>query len=154
MTDAGTVGGAFRFRLQQRHWYATLLDLGVRLRSRLLKLPYGDQAFFVRRSVFEAMGGYKGLPFLEDVEFIRRLRGYGEVSVLSVPIGVSSRRWEKEGFFYTTVRNWLVTIAFFLGGSPYRLVKWYKPEIGGGVSGEKGTGRRILGMRKDQWFRV
>jgi len=126
MWYAGFAGGAFSFRLEQRHWYAALLGLGVRLRLWLLKLPYGDQAFFVRKSVFESMGGFKDIPFLEDVEFIRRLRRHGEVAILSVPIGVSSRRWEREGFFYTTLRNWLVTLAYFIGVSPERLVKWYR----------------------------
>jgi rSAM/selenodomain-associated transferase 2 len=128
MRDDDTVGGAFRFRLHQRHWYAPLLDLGVRLRSHILKLPYGDQGFFVRRTVFESMAGYVDIPFLEDVEFIRRLRRYGEISLLSLPIGISSRRWEREGFFYVTIRNWLVTLAYLRGVSPERLVRWYRVE--------------------------
>lgn len=128
LEDPGTVGGAFRFRLHQRHWYASLLDLGVNLRSGRLKLPYGDQGFFVRRTVFESMGGYREIPFMEDVEFIRRLPRYGEVAILKVPIGVSSRRWEREGFFYTTIRNWLVTVAFLRGVPPDRLMKYYSLE--------------------------
>ncbi len=154
MNNDATVGGAFSFRLQQRHWYASLLDLGVRLRSRILKLPYGDQAFFVRRSVFEAMGGFKEIPFLEDVEFIRRLRGYGEVAILSTPIGISSRRWEREGFLYTTIRNWLVTLVYFMGGSPRHLVKWYAPERKGAVNSERGAEKkyrfRTVKLRKTQ----
>lgn len=148
MWYTGAAGGAFRFRLEQRHWYAALLDLGVRLRLGLLKLPYGDQAFFVRRSVFESMGGFKAIPFLEDIEFIRRLRGYGEVALLSVPIGVSSRRWESEGFFYTTLRNWLVTLAYFMGVSPERLVKWYRAvNSNQGTERAGGLGWRLKGFR-------
>jgi rSAM/selenodomain-associated transferase 2 len=154
MSNDATVGGAFSFRLHQRHWYASLLDLGVRLRSRILKLPYGDQAFFVRRPVFEAMGGFQEIPFLEDVEFIRRLHGYGEVTVLSTPIGISSRRWEREGFLYTTIRNWLVTLVYLLGGSPGHLVKWYAPEWKGAVNSENRAEKkyrfRTVRLRKTQ----
>jgi len=140
MAEPGTVGGAFRFQLHQRHWYATWLDFGVNLRSDRLKLPYGDQGYFVRRPVFESMGGYRDIPFLEDVEFIRRLPRHGNVEIVPVPIGVSSRRWEREGFFYTTIRNWLVTIAYFRGVSPERLMKFYSIEN----DDERGRDRNIL----------
>lgn len=146
LEDPGTVGGAFRFRLHQRHWYASLLDLGVNLRSNLLKLPYGDQGFFVRRSVFESLGGYREIPFMEDVEFIRRLPRYGEVRILRLPIGVSSRRWEREGFFYATIRNWLVTLAYLRGVPPERLVKYYSIEN----RDEDGSDKNIVGALIDR----
>jgi rSAM/selenodomain-associated transferase 2 len=128
LDDPETAGGAFRFRLLERHGYAPLLDLGVGLRCRWLRLPYGDQGLFVRRRVFEAMGGYREISFLEDLDFVRRLRRIGRVEILSTPIGVSSRRWEREGFARVTMRNWLVTLAFALGVPPDRLVGWYRPE--------------------------
>ena len=128
LKDPRVVAGVFRFRLQQRHWYAVLLDIGVYLRSRVLKLPYGDQGLFVRRSVFESAGGYKEIPFLEDVEFVRTLRGRGDVFHSRVSIGVSARRWEREGFLYGTLRNWLTMTAYSLGVAPERLANWYGPE--------------------------
>lgn len=128
MKDRRKAGGAFRFRLHQRHWYAPLLDFGVWFRSRGLKLPYGDQGFFVRRSVFDSIGGYEEIPFLEDVRFASRLREYGGPVILPVTIGVSARRWERDGFLYSTARNWLIVMAYSLGASPERLANWYRPE--------------------------
>jgi hypothetical protein len=132
LDDPGNVGGAFRFLLREHRWYSRLLERGVALRCRWFNFPYGDQGFFVRRQVFEAMGGFAETPFLEDVDFIRRLRGFGKICILQEPIGISSRRWDREGFFYATVRNWLVTIAFLLGASPGHLVRWYRTETEGG----------------------
>ena len=79
--DAQVVGGAFRFALDSTAWQARLWERGVALRVRLFGLPYGDQGLFVRRIVFERMGGFSPLPLMEDVDFIGRLKREGRIGL-------------------------------------------------------------------------
>ena len=67
--DPSIVGGSFRFQLDSDAWQARLIESGVRRRVRWLDLAYGDQALFVRRDAFQAIGGYREWPLMEDVEF-------------------------------------------------------------------------------------
>ncbi|MGH9201277.1 MAG: glycosyltransferase, partial [Vicinamibacterales bacterium] len=80
---AGIVSGAFRLALDSAVWRAKLIETGVRLRAALLGLPYGDQALFVRKQVFSGIGGYRDLPLMEDIEFVKRLRKAGRMFVSS-----------------------------------------------------------------------
>lgn len=124
---SGAAGGAFRFSLAAPHWYKPLLDLAVNLRSRLLAMPYGDQAFFVRREAFEAMGGFPNVAILEDADFFRRLKRHGGGILLPQPVGVSARQWEADGFLRATARNLFVLAAGRLGVPPERLARWSAP---------------------------
>jgi rSAM/selenodomain-associated transferase 2 len=125
--DSTIIGGAFSLGLGSRAWGLRLIEAATNLRARLFSLPYGDQAIFVRRAVFEEIGGYAELSLMEDLEFIRRLKRRGRLVILSAKAITSARRWEKEGVLYTTVRNWVVTVLFFLGVSPTTLARWYPP---------------------------
>ena len=67
------------------------------LRAEKLHLPYGDQAIFVPAKLFKKLGGYREIPLLEDVDLVRRLRSFGRIAVIPIPVVTSSRRWEKVG---------------------------------------------------------
>ncbi len=125
--DAGIVGGAFGFRLRERHAYAPWLDATVNLRSRVFGLPYGDQGVFVRRGAFERLGGFRPLPLMEDVDFVRRLRRLGHMAVLDLPVEISARRWEREGFLRVTLRNQMLLAAHLVGVPAERLAPHYRP---------------------------
>lgn len=113
--DRKLVGGAFRFALDQTHWRARVIEFGVRLRELIFRLPYGDQAIFVRRSVFEKIGGYPDVPILEDVLLVKKLgRGLFYFPKKAV---TSARRWEKQGYLKTTLVNWTTMILWRLGVS-------------------------------------
>ena len=85
-TAAGRfVAGCYRFALDSRSPLARVIELGVRLRVALLGLPYGDQALFVRRERFEAVGGFTDLPIMEDVDFVRRIHREGSAFPLPAP---------------------------------------------------------------------
>jgi rSAM/selenodomain-associated transferase 2 len=122
---AATVGGWFRFALDDDAWQARLIERGVAWRVRLLRLPYGDQGFFVRRAVFERLGGFRALPLLEDVDFIGRLRRAGPVCELPLPLLTSARRWRHDGWLRRSVRNLAIIGAYGIGVSPARLARWY-----------------------------
>lgn len=118
MENPSVVGGAFRFAVDSPRTRYRWLERGVRLRSGFLGLPYGDQALFVRRELFQRLGGFPEWPLMEDVALVRGLRRAGDFVILSEPALTSARRWERDGILSTSARNlWLVT-TYFLGRSP------------------------------------
>jgi rSAM/selenodomain-associated transferase 2 len=120
-----TVGGSFRFALDSPARWARWIEWGVRIRVRLFDLAYGDQALFVRRVVFEELGGYRELPLMEDVDFIQRLRRHGHLEHVDVPALTSARRWERDGWFRRTADNVVLVALFFAGSPPERLARHY-----------------------------
>ncbi|MCB9784194.1 MAG: TIGR04283 family arsenosugar biosynthesis glycosyltransferase [Candidatus Omnitrophica bacterium] len=125
--DPRTVGGAFRFHLAEPRWYGPLLNVAVNLRSKWFSMPYGDQGFFVRREVFERIGGFPDIPIMEDVEFLPRVKPEGDIALLDTPIEISPRRWDREGFLKRTLLNWLLMLRWRRGASPEDLLKFYRP---------------------------
>lgn len=122
----GAIGGGFCLRFVPP---SPLYDFGARvvcLRSRLFRLPLGDQAQFVRRDQFEALGGFRDWPILEDLDFIRRLKRRGRLAILPGPVLTSARRFERRGPLRTVATNWLIWALFLLGASPEKLARLYR----------------------------
>lgn len=119
----GTSGGAFRFRLDDSLSAAPILEALVHLRCGLRQLPYGDQGLFVRRSLFEHLGGFVEWPVMEDYQFVRALRDHGRVHTAAQAAITSSRRWQNDGVIRTFCRHQLMLIAFHLGVPPSGLAK-------------------------------
>jgi rSAM/selenodomain-associated transferase 2 len=120
--DPRVVAGCFRFALDSRSPIARIIELGVRARVALLGLPYGDQAIFVRRDVFQAIGGYADLPIMEDVDLVRRLRGRGRLFRSPQPATTSARRWERDGWIRRTAMHLAMISLYFCGVPPNRLI--------------------------------
>ena len=89
---------------------------------------YGDQSIFVLRSVFHDLGGFQGLPLMEDVSFSSRLREYGPVKVISPPLKSSDRKFLKDGHIKRKIRNAWLVFLFRIGVSPQKLEKIYYPD--------------------------
>ena len=137
LSDPGIVGGAFRLQIDHPGWGYRLLAFGSNFRARLFGLPYGDQAIFVRRRDFEAIGGYPEAPLMEDVVLVRRLRRRGKLAAVDETATTSTRHWQHLGPLLTTFLNWLTVGLFFLGVSPARLAPWYhRLRKGGRISEE------------------
>ncbi len=120
-------GGAFALAIDDDRTAARLVAAGANLRTRLTGHPYGDQGIFVGRHLFQAMGGYADLPFLEDLEFVVRLRKQGTVRLLPQAVRVSARRWQAQGYLRTTWRNAVLATWFYLGLDASRFGHWLKP---------------------------
>jgi len=120
-----SVGGWFRFALDDDAWQARAIERGVAWRVRVLRLPFGDQGIFVRRSTFVRLGGFAAWPLMEDVEFVRRLIRAGDVVEIPLPLRTSARRWRRDGWFSRSVRNVALVSLYFAGVSPVRLARWY-----------------------------
>lgn len=128
LQDPRWVGGAFDLGIDSRRWSLRLIGRLASWRSRLTRIPYGDQAIFVRASYFRDLGGYPNIPIMEDVALMRAIRQRGDrIQLLSDPVLTSPRRWEQEGLLYCTLRNWLLLSLYSLGASPQLLVRWYAP---------------------------
>lgn len=122
---APIVGAWFRFALDDDAWQARVIERLVAWRVRWLRLPYGDQGLVVRREAFAALGGFRDLPLMEDVDFARRLTRAGAVQELALPLLTSSRRWRRDGWFRRSTRNLVLVTMYFAGVSPARLARWY-----------------------------
>lgn len=125
MQNEETVGGAFSLEIESGSKSLQWISALATLRSRKLNLVYGDQALFVRKTVFEEMGGYAHLPICEDLEFYHRLRKTGRVILLEEKAITSARRWQKKGIWFTTLRNGLIATLFLMGFPPKLLSKCY-----------------------------
>ena len=117
-------GGNFNLRFAGDTWGAKALTQ-IYPRLRWLGLVYGDSAIFVRRSVFEAVGGYRDLPLFEDCDLYQRLRGVGRFVRLPDYATTSSRRFE--GRFLRTFTRWvMLQVLYWLGVAPHRLAQMYR----------------------------
>ena len=129
--DDTLAGGAFDLAIDSPRPIFRLIERVASRRSRLTRIPYGDQAIFLRRTCFQALGGFRELPIMEDVDLMRRLRlAGGRIAILPERVVTSARRWEKEGALYTTLRNWVLVTLFSLGIDAKRLARWYRPQRG------------------------
>ena len=127
MDDLRFVGGAFALGFKTERRIFRITERYDSLRTRLTRVPFGDQAVFIRRKYFEKIGGFLEIPLMEDVELMKRIKMRGDKIVL-VPEKVltSPRRYEREGVIYCTLRNLLVQTLYTCGMPPERLAKWYE----------------------------
>jgi rSAM/selenodomain-associated transferase 2/rSAM/selenodomain-associated transferase 1 len=122
---AEIIAGAFKLRLDSPDWRARIVEGGVRIRVALLGLPYGDQALFVRRGIFETIGGYRDMPLMEDIDLVRRLKKVGRVVQCASFVVTSARRWEREGWLRRSGQNFALATQFLFGAQPARLAQVY-----------------------------
>lgn len=125
LQDSQTVGGRFDVRLDAEGWSFRMIETLMNVRSRLTKISTGDQAIFVRRTVFQKMGGYPELELMEDIAFSRSLKREGRIACLRDRVTTSARRWRREGVARTIVKMWTLRLCYFFGVSPARLRTHY-----------------------------
>ncbi|MEP0811488.1 TIGR04283 family arsenosugar biosynthesis glycosyltransferase [Trichocoleus sp. ST-U2] len=128
LAQSGTVAGAFELKINSPMRSLRLVEKMVNWRSRFFSLPYGDQAIFLKASVFHDIGGFPDLPIMEDFELIRCLRRLGRIAIVPTPVLTSARRWHKLGVLKTTLINQIVILGYFLGVPSSHLVKFYRPK--------------------------
>ena len=125
LREDGVVCGAFALSISENLRGLYLIELISNFRSRVLNMPYGDQAFFMTKQSFNMIGGFPDQPIMEDFEFIRRLGKQGKIRISALSVNTSGRRWKKLGLLRTTLINQIVIAAYYLGFSPNRLRKLY-----------------------------
>jgi rSAM/selenodomain-associated transferase 2 len=125
LANLDVVGGRFDLALDDPSPVFRILAALISLRSRLMRSATGDQAIFVRRAVFDEIGGFAEIELCEDVDFARRLRRAGRVACLRSRVTTSARRWQTSGVVRTVLRMWLIKSLFIAGVSPARLKRYY-----------------------------
>ncbi len=132
LTRDAVLGGAFSVRLgispgapPLQKTALALTSRMINVRARLLRAYTGDQAIFLRRDVFEAIGGYPEIPLMEDVELSRSLTRRGKTVLLPTPVTTSARRWESQGTLRTIFLMWGLRLSYLLGMSPERCARIY-----------------------------
>jgi rSAM/selenodomain-associated transferase 2 len=119
------VAGCFTMQVRAPGWLYRWIDACATARLRLTSLAYGDQGLFLRRDLFQRLGGFPNLSFMEDVFFSLVLRGHGRIAVVSKRVLVSARRWQRTGLIRQTLRNWTLTSLAAGGVNPNRLARFY-----------------------------
>ena len=125
MDDHRFSGGAFTIRLDRINPVLGALIFIHDLRGLITRVPYGDQAIFVRRKHYYQAGGFPHWPLMEDVALVRCLNGIGKFGLASGFVRTSARRWKQETILFTTLRNWSLLLRYFCGVSPHRLFRHY-----------------------------
>jgi rSAM/selenodomain-associated transferase 2 len=125
-THLDLVAGCCRQALAANGWRYRWLEWGNLRRALWWGWSFGDQGQFVLRRVFDEVGGFPDWPLLEDVELNRRLQGCGRRVVLTQPLTVSARRWQKQGLLRQTFLNWLILSLYSMGVSPSTLSRLYR----------------------------
>jgi rSAM/selenodomain-associated transferase 2 len=120
------VGGAFDLKIDSASMFLRYMSFTANIRSRFTRIPYGDQVLFMRKEYFHRIGGFKEIPLMEDVELMKRIKKRGgAVYILKEKVITSARKWEREGFIRTWLKNHLIRFLYFLGVDTNTLAKLY-----------------------------
>ena len=126
LDDSAAQWGRFDVRFDTDQPMLRVVATLMNARSRLTGVATGDQCLFVRRSAFEAVGGFPEVALMEDVAFSKLLRRHSAPRCLRNKVTTSARRWQKNGVWRTIFLMWGLRLAYAIGVSPTRLARWYR----------------------------
>jgi len=127
ISRTGRLWGRFDVRLCGKNPLLRVVELFMNLRSRLSHIATGDQAIFIKRELFESIGGFPEIDIMEDIALCKILKRYGAPLFINQPVVTSSRRWEEKGLIRTILLMWFLRTAYFLNANPKQLVRFYYP---------------------------
>jgi rSAM/selenodomain-associated transferase 2 len=122
--ESGSIFGGFRIAFLEPG--LGFVAWAINTRTWLTRAPWGDQAQFARRDVFQHLGGFREIPIMEDYELAARMKREGRTTLLPFTVITSGRRFLQKGIVRTSTLNWLIITAYHLGVSPERLARWYR----------------------------
>src|ERR1051325_6569499 len=125
LDDQQMVGGRFDVRFDRPSMWGTVISRMMNWRSRMSGIATGDQALFVRRPIFDQIGGFADIPLMEYIDFSRRLKRKGASAALTATVTTSFRRWERHGPLRTILLMLALRFLYWIGVSPHRLTKLY-----------------------------
>jgi len=124
-SNPGIGGGNFALRFDGDDHFARVLS-GVYAFQRRFGFYYGDSSVWVRREVFDRLGGYREIPIMDDYDFVRRLEAGHRTACLPGPARTSDRRWRRAGLARTLLSWWVIRLLYVAGVSPVRLAGLYR----------------------------
>ena len=117
----------FKFKINHKKVIYRVLEILVNFRSKYLKQPYGDQGLIMHRSTYLKNNGFRKIPLMEDIDFLRRLNNKKNLKQLNFPILISSRKWERTNVFLQAIKNWNYRRRWLRGESTKSLyIDYYK----------------------------
>ena len=107
----------FKFKINDKKIIYRFLEMLVNLRSKHFKQPYGDQGLIMHKSIYLKNNGFRKIPLMEDVDFLRRLKNQKDLKQINLPIFTSSRKWERTNIFLQALKNWNLRRRWIRGES-------------------------------------
>jgi len=126
LAAGGPVWGRFDVRIAGRARLLPVIAALMNLRSRCTGIATGDQAMFITRAAFDAVGGFPAQPLMEDIEMSARLLKLSRPACLRAQVVTSGRRWETRGVWRTVLLMWRLRLAYWCGVAPERLATLYR----------------------------
>ena len=126
MSKSGVAAGAFTLHIETSSGLLRFIQHTINFRARLFQMPYGDHGIFIKKSLFQKMGGFSEMPIMEDFEMMRRLRRKGKIVIDPAHVTTSTRRWENLGILRTTFINKIVLLGYKFGVAPEKLSRLYR----------------------------
>ena len=120
------VWGRFDVRIEGQPRMLRVIAAFMNWRSRWSGIATGDQALFMTRAAFDAVGGFPVQPLMEDIEMSKRLLKLSRPACLRARVVTSGRRWETQGVWRTVLLMWRLRLAYWRGAAPERLAALYK----------------------------
>jgi len=107
----------FKFKINHKKMIFRVLEILVNLRSKFFKQPYGDQGLIIHKTNYFKNNGFRKIPLMEDVDFLRRLKNKKDLKLLNLPIFISSRKWERTNIVLQALKNWNLRRRWLIGES-------------------------------------
>lgn len=123
---AGALWGRFDMQLLGQHSMLNIIALMMNWRSRLTGVATGDQVIFVKRSIFQQLGGFPEIALMEDIAMSKQLKKLARPYCIAAKVKSSARRWESFGVWRTIALMWSIRLRYFLGESPDNLAQLYR----------------------------
>jgi len=124
LLDTRIIGGTFTLKFDSQKFLLRVIAFFTRFRFRFFH--YGDQGIFVRRAIFEELGGFKQITIMEDIDFLQRLRRRGRVTLINQPVTTSARRFLRHGIIRQQLLDIILVVLYVLGASPEKLSRLYR----------------------------
>lgn len=118
--------GRFNVKLSGSHFLFRIIEKMINIRSCFSGVATGDQGIFVRRKIFESVGGYSEVPLMEDVALSKKLKNISQTACIKETLTTSSRRWKKNGIIKTILLMWKLRFLYWIGVTPDKLAKLYR----------------------------
>ncbi|MFW6266931.1 MAG: TIGR04283 family arsenosugar biosynthesis glycosyltransferase [Halanaerobium sp.] len=120
------IGGAFSLKIESENPLLKFISWSSNLRAKYLNLIFGDQGIFIRKEVFESLGGFPEIELMEDWEFSKKMAAAGDLIFLEKQIYTSARRWEEYGILKTILLMHKIKFLYLMGCDPEKLKKIYR----------------------------
>lgn len=118
--------GWFALTLDSPRFIYRVIEMGANLRNRFTGIPLGDHGIFVKKDMFDIIGGFPEIPIMEDLEFVKKMNIVTNGIEIKSPVKISVRRFEHSGIIRTLSRMWVLRILYYFGVPPERLTKYYR----------------------------